>query len=87
MTAMEWGVVLRWYLVLQILSIPFVYISRRLFMALPDQGYAIAKSLAVLLVGFGSWLAFAWLQVPFTAGLPWLIWLLGCGLAWQWRRQ
>ena len=87
MAAMEWGVVLRWYLVLQILSIPFVYISRRLFVALPDQGYAIAKSLAVLLVGFGSWLAFAWLQVPFMTGLPWLIWLLGCGLAWQLRRR
>ncbi len=87
MTAMEWGVILRWYLVLQILSVPFVYLSRRFFFALPDQGYAIAKSLTVLLVGFGSWLSFAWLQIPFTTGLPWLVWLLCCGLVWKLRRH
>ncbi len=84
---MEWGVVLRWYLVLQVLSLPFIYISRTLFFALPDQGYAITKLLALLVVGLGSWVAFAWLRAPFGAALPWLVWLLCCALVWLRRRH
>lgn len=76
MFALEWGAVLRWYLVLQVMSIPFIGLARHLFPDLPDQGYAITKSLAILLLGFSSWLAYAWLRLPFAPWLPWLLWLV-----------
>ncbi len=86
MPADEWGAILRWYLTIQILSVPFVYIGRRVFCFLPDRGYVLTKSLAILLVSLCCWLAFAWLQIPYGNALPWVMWILCCGMAWMWRK-
>lgn len=87
MTGIEWGAVLAWYLVMQTFSLPFIHLSARIFPALPDRGYAVSKSLAVLLMGFGSWVAYAWFQLPFSRGMIWTLWLgvlLGIGI---WRAR
>ncbi len=45
-----------WYIVLQLLGLIGIPIAHRLFGALPSRGYAFAKPLALLLLGFIFWL-------------------------------
>ncbi len=48
--------VIKWFLVLEILGVIGLPIACRLFAALPSRGYAFAKPLALLLVGYFFWL-------------------------------
>ncbi len=72
----EWGAALRWYLILQLWSIPFTLLGPTLFPDLPDRGYTAAKFLGIVSIGLAAWLGFAWLAMPFTLWMPWLVWLL-----------
>ena len=76
MLSIEWGEALRWYLTIQLWSLPFTLLGSVLFQDLPDRGYASAKFLGVLSIGLITWLGFAWLAVPFTPWVPWLAWSL-----------
>lgn len=76
MLGIEWGEALRWYLTLQLWSLPCLVLGSVLFQDLPDRGYAAAKFLGLLSIGWIAWLGFAWLAVPFTPWLPWLVWAL-----------
>lgn len=87
MASIEWGAAFRWYLTIQAFSLPCIWLSRSLFPDLPDRGYAGAKFLGVLLLAFGGWLAYAWLQFPFTAWLPWVAWLMAAGAVAVGRHQ
>ena len=88
MNSLEWGAVFRWCFVVQVWAIPCQILCPILFPNLPHRGVLFAKTLAVLLVGFGSWMLFAWLQVPFAPWLPWLAWILLCAGTWTvWRRE
>lgn len=88
MNTLEWGAVFRWCVVVQAWAIPCQILCSVLFPNLPHRGVLFAKSLAVLLVGFGSWILYAWLHLPFDPWLPWLTWTLLCVGAWTlWRRE
>ena len=88
MNTLEWGTVFRWCLVLQAWAIPCQILCPILFPNLPHRGVLFAKALAVLLVGFGSWILYAWLHLPFDPWLPWLTWMLLCAGTWTlWRRE
>ena len=88
MHTLEWGPVLRWCLVVQAWAIPCHVLCSILFTSLPHRGVLFAKPLAVLLVGFGSWMLYAWLHLPFDPWLTWLTWLLLCAGTWiLWRRE
>src|SRR5215211_412085 len=50
------GAVLLWLLAIEILSLAVLPLSLRVFFALPDGGYASAKMLGLLLVGYVAWL-------------------------------
>ena len=47
---------LTWFLVLELLGLIGVPLARRVFAALPSRGYAFAKPLALLLLGYSFWL-------------------------------
>ena len=88
MNTLEWGAVFRWCVVVQAWAIPCQILCSVLFPNLPHRGVLFAKSLAVLLVGFGSWMLYAWLHLPFDSWLPWLTWILLCAGTWTlWRRE
>lgn len=88
MHTLEWGSVLRWCLVVQAWAIPCHALCSILFTSLPHRGVLFVKPLAVLLVGFGSWMLYAWLHLPFVPWLPWLTWMLLCAGTWiLWRRD
>ena len=88
MNTLEWEAVLRWCLVVQAWAIPCQALCPILFPNLPHRGVLLAKALAVLLVGFGSWILYAWLHLPFDPWLPWLTWILLCAGTWTlWRRE
>jgi YYY domain-containing protein len=44
-----------WWLVLQVFGLLGVPIAAFLFQSLPDRGYALSKSLGLLLTGYGAW--------------------------------
>lgn len=67
---------LRWYLTIQLWSLPFALWGSVLFQDLPDRGYAAAKFLGVMSVSLFTWLAFAWLGAPFEPWMPWIAWSL-----------
>ena len=88
MNTIEWGAVFRWCVVVQAWAVPCQILCPVLFPNLPHRGVLFAKSLAVLLVGFGSWILYAWLHLPFDPWLPWLTWILLCAGTWTlWRRE
>ena len=76
MEGIELGMALRWYLTVQLWSLPFTLINSVLFQALPDRGYASAKFLGVLSIGLFTWLGFAWLGVPFDPWVTWIVWFI-----------
>ena len=67
-----------WWLAVQLLGWLAWPLARRLFAALADQGYVVARSLGWLLIGYGVWLS-ASLRL-FPNALPTIVGLLG-GLA------
>lgn len=70
------AIFLRWYVVIQLISLAAVPLTLRLFPALPDRGYAFAKSLGVLLVGFVLWLGTSYGFLRNETGGAWLALLI-----------
>jgi YYY domain-containing protein len=64
-----------WWLVIQAFALAGLPLSRFIFRNLPDQGYAFAKSLGLLVVGYLAWLLGMLGLAPFNAGF-----LIFCGL-------
>ncbi|HEX5689445.1 MAG TPA: DUF2298 domain-containing protein, partial [Roseiflexaceae bacterium] len=58
-----------WWLVAQVFGLAGLPLAGWLFRALPDRGYAFAKSLGLLLAGYLAWLAAMLGLAPFGAGL------------------
>jgi uncharacterized membrane protein len=50
------GVVLFWFLVLELFSLVSFPLAYRAFSRLPDRGWAFSKPLGLLLVGLGTWM-------------------------------
>jgi YYY domain-containing protein len=73
--------VLWWYLALQLLAWPFVPVTWRWFGALPDRGYAVAKTLGLLAVSWFAWLVPSLNLGPFDPAAIGVGWLLGLGVA------
>ena len=63
---------LLWYLVVQLISLATLPLALRLFVNLPDRGYAFAKSLGILLVGTILWLGTSYGVLRNEAGGAWL---------------
>jgi len=87
-----------WYLIVQLISLVALPLALRLFAALPDRGYAFAKSLGILLVGGLLWLGTSYGVLRNEAGGAWLAFVIVAGLSlaagweqmraiWQERRQ
>jgi uncharacterized membrane protein len=72
---------LSWYLVVQLISVAALPLSSRIFAALPDRGYAFAKSLGILLVGFFLWLGTSYGFLRNETGGAWLALLLVAGIS------
>ena len=70
------GSFLAWYLVVQLISLLTLPLCSRLFVALPDRGYALSKSLGILLVGFTLWLGTSYGLLRNEAGGAWLALIL-----------
>ena len=76
---MDWIYIsLRWYTALFILGIIFFPLTKKMFARfLPDQGYAFAKTLAILFLSYASFVLGIAKLLPFTqAGLIFLIFLI-----------
>src|SRR3954471_5759404 len=67
---------LSWYLIIQLITLLVVPLTFGLFANLPDRGYAFAKSLGVLLVGFTLWLGTSYGFLRNETGGAWLALLL-----------
>lgn len=63
---------LLWYLVVQLVSLAALPLALRLFAALPDRGFAFAKSLGILLLGFILWLGTSYGVLRNETGGAWL---------------
>lgn len=61
-----------WYLAVELLGLMCLPLTTLALGNLPDKGWALTKPLAVLLVGFGSWLPLVvFTQLPYTRG--WIV--------------
>ena len=49
--------IIRWYLVLQILSLAGLPLTVIIFRGLPDRGYPFSRALSILLVTYANWIA------------------------------
>ncbi len=63
---------LSWYLVVQLITLITLPLAMRLFINLPDRGYAFVKSLGILLVGFVFWLGYSYGLLRNERGGAWL---------------
>ncbi len=84
---------LRWLLVLELLAAAGFVLLFRLLPALPDRGFSLAKTLALLLVAYAAWLVSALGdgRFPFTPLLLWAcalpLLLAGGWLGWRSRAE
>ncbi|MCX6044742.1 MAG: DUF2298 domain-containing protein [Chloroflexi bacterium] len=82
---------LTWYLIVQLITLLVLPLTFGLFTNLPDRGYAFAKSLGILLVGFTLWLgtSYGWLRNE--TGGAWLalllVGLVSGALGWSWLQR
>ncbi len=72
---------LAWYGVVQLIALAALPLTLRLFPALPDRGYAFAKSLGILLVGFILWIGTAYGLLRNESGGAWLSLILFAALS------
>ncbi|MEZ4620132.1 MAG: DUF2298 domain-containing protein [Caldilineaceae bacterium] len=63
---------LSWYLIIQLITLIALPLTTTLFVNLPDRGYAFAKSLGILLVGFLFWLGYSYGLLRNEQGGAWL---------------
>ncbi|HEX9373315.1 MAG TPA: DUF2298 domain-containing protein [Roseiflexaceae bacterium] len=61
-----------WLLVLELTGLAMFALLFRLLPSLPDRGFALAKTLGLLLVAYGAWLLGSFRLLPFTPGSVWL---------------
>ncbi len=84
------GAVAVWYLALSVLGWTVYPLIRRALPGLPDGGYPLARTAAMLLLAYLSWLAGS-VGIPYSQSVIWTIYLLlaavGIGLAVTRRRQ
>lgn len=73
---------LSWYLIVQLITVAALPLCATLFVNLPDRGYAFAKSLGVLLVGFCFWLGYSYGLLRNETGGAWLALLLVALFSW-----
>ncbi|NJN66174.1 MAG: hypothetical protein HC884_05405 [Chloroflexaceae bacterium] len=79
--------IVRWWLTVQVVGLAGLPITTCFFRALPDRGYALSKSLGLLLICYGAWMLAMLGLAPF--GRPLLLVLLvllgggGVFLAWK----
>ncbi|MBA2277235.1 MAG: glycosyltransferase family 39 protein [Chloroflexia bacterium] len=81
--------VLVWYLAIQLMSLAAIPLCWRMCGALPDRGYALAKTLGLLLVSYVAWLLPSLHLVPFgpdAVGLGVLA-TAGLSVAMTWSRR
>jgi YYY domain-containing protein len=78
-----------WLLVLELLGLAMFALLFRLLPGLPDRGFALAKTLALLLVAYGAWLLGSFNLFAFTPTSVWLCAgvLLGLGALVGWRSR
>jgi len=67
---------LSWYLVVQLITLITLPLAMRLFVNLPDRGYAFVKSLGILLIGFVFWLGYSYGLLRNEQGGAWLTLIL-----------
>lgn len=77
------GSILRWWLVIEVISLVALPLTAFLFRHLPLRGYPFSKALGLLCVGYGAWLLAMLGLAPFSAGAL-AIALLALGLV-GWR--
>jgi uncharacterized membrane protein len=65
-----------WYLITQLITLATLPLTLRLFANLADRGYAFAKSLGILLVGFVLWLGTSYGLLRNETGGAWLALLI-----------
>ena len=61
-----------WYLIVQLITLLTLPLSTSLFVNVPDRGYALAKILGILLVGFTLWLGTSYGLLRNETGGAWL---------------
>jgi YYY domain-containing protein len=66
----------RWYLIVQLITLAALPLTVSLFSALPGRGYAFAKSLGILVIGFTLWLGTSFGLLRNEQGGVWLALLL-----------
>ncbi len=77
------GSILRWWLVIQLISIVALPLTAFLFRHLPLRGYPFSKALGLLCVGYGGWLLAMLGLAPFEAGLLVAVLLLVGLVGWR----
>ncbi len=77
-----------WYLTVQIIGLAALPITLRLFRNLPDRGYAFARPLGLLLMGYFLWLgvSFGFLRNHWVTIAALLLVMAGVSI-WLWRRE
>lgn len=64
---------LAWYVVVQLIALLTMPLTLRFLRNLPDRGYGFARSLGILLVGYGLWIAYSFGLLHYEPGSAWLI--------------
>lgn len=70
-----------WYLIVQLITLAVLPLTATLFVNLADRGYAFAKSLGILLVGFALWLGTSYGLLRNESGGAWLALVIVGGLS------
>jgi YYY domain-containing protein len=80
---------LSWWLAVEVLGVVAFPLAYILFPRLPDRGYAFAKPIGLLGVGFVFWiLGSAWILTNNAGGIAWVVLMFGAASGYlAWRRR